>query len=106
MLWFCDKLKQYREEHHLTQKQMAEKCHLSASTIVKLENPKNKRKIPSYQILYNLSKYMELEENDPLKKLTDGGPLMIGFLKLMEETDKSERRLRAKNRKKHTSKNE
>ena len=98
MPWFCDKLKQYREMHHLTQKQMAEQCHLSVSTIAKLENPKNKRKIPSYQTLFNLSKYMELEETDPLKKLTDGGPLMIGFLKLMEETERSERRLHAKKR--------
>ena len=31
---------------------------------------------------------------------------MTGFLKLMEETERSERRLRAKNRKNGTQKNE
>jgi transcriptional regulator with XRE-family HTH domain len=98
MLWFCYKLKQYREEHHLTQKQMAEQCHLSESTIARLENPKNKRKIPSYQTLFNLSKYMELEENDPLKMISEERSILIGFLKLMEETERSERRLRAKKR--------
>ena len=58
------------------------------------------------QTLRNLSKYLELEELDPLKNMIEADPFIIDIMKIAEKVEKSGRQLRAKKRQEALTKNE
>lgn len=64
---FCDSLKELREEHHLSQRQLAEALGVAFSTIAMYE--KGQRE-PNYETLENIADYFNVDMNYLLGKST------------------------------------
>ena len=62
---FSDSLKELREEHHLSQRQLAEILGLAYSTVAMYENGKRE---PNYETLENIADYFNVDMNFLLGK--------------------------------------
>ena len=54
---FCERMKELRVEHHLTQKELAEKLHIDNSIVTKWKKGEN---VPSLEVFYQLCQLLDV----------------------------------------------